>query len=103
MAPVLAPVPPTTAREHPSTLSNPATWWRGLFMLLLLFAFGIAHGLLWVAAIVQFLWLLFAGEPNAALAQFGRSLSRWLADTGRFLVGASEVKPFPWTAWPSAE
>jgi hypothetical protein len=103
MEPVLEPIQTTTARQRTSTLSNPAVWMRGLFMLLLLFAFGIAHGLLWVAAIVQFLWLLFSGEPNAALAQFGRSLSRWLADTGRFLVCASEVKPFPWTSWPSAE
>jgi hypothetical protein len=54
-------------------------------------------------ALVQFLWLLFAGEPNPALVQFGRSLSRWLQDTGRFIVCASEAKPFPWASWPSGE
>lgn len=99
----MEPVPTTTAPARTSTLSNPAVWMRGLFMLLLLLAFGVAQGLLWVAALVQFLWLLFAGEPNGALAQFGKSLSRWLADTGRFLVCASEVKPFPWAPWPSAD
>jgi hypothetical protein len=52
---------------------------------------------------VQFLWLLFAGEPNPAIVQFGRSLSRWLADTGRYLLCSSEAKPFPWASWPSAE
>jgi hypothetical protein len=103
MEPIRTTTAQTTTPEHRSTLSNPTTWMRGLFVLLLLLAFGVAHGLLWVAAIVQFLWLLFAGEPNAALAQFGRSLSRWLADTGRFLLGATEVKPFPWAAWPSAD
>jgi len=103
MEPAFEPIRTTTAPTRTSAISNPATWLRGLFMLLLLLAFGVAQGLLWVAAIVQFLWLLFAGEPNAALAQFGRSLSRWLADTGRFLLGASEVKPFPWSAWPAAE
>ena len=93
----------TTSSEHTSTLRNRTTWMRGLFMLLLLLAFGVALGLLWVTALVQFLWLLFAGEPNAAVARFGRSLSRWLADTGRYLVCASEVKPFPWAPWPSAD
>ena len=92
-----------TVPARGSTFSNPATWMRGLFMLLLLIAFGIAQGLLWVAAIVQFLWLLFSGEPNALIAQFGKSLSRWLSDTGRFLLCASEANPFPWAAWPPAE
>ena len=95
--------PGATATGERSHLSNPATWMRGLFMLLLLLAFGIAQGLLWILALVQFLWLLFAGEPNPALVQFGRSLSRWLQDTGRFIVCASEAKPFPWAPWPSGE
>jgi hypothetical protein len=99
----LIPTGQTTSSEHTSTLRNRATWMRGLFMLLLLLAFGVAQGLLWVTALVQFLWLLFAGEPNAAVARFGRSLSRWLADTGRYLMCASEVKPFPWAPWPSAD
>ena len=93
----------TTSSEPTSTLRNRTTWMRGLFMLLLLLAFGVAQGLLWVTTLVQFLWLLFAGEPNAAVARFGRSLSRWLADTGRYLVCAGEVKPFPWAPWPSAD
>ncbi len=76
---------------------------RGLFMLLLLLAFGIAQGLLWVTGIVQFLWLLFAGEPSTKVARFGRSLSSWLADAGRYLACASESKPFPWAQWPSAD
>jgi hypothetical protein len=46
---------------------------------------------------------LFAGEHNPALAQFGRSLSRWLQDTGRYIVCASDTKPFPWAPWPAAE
>jgi hypothetical protein len=103
MEPVLEPIQTTTARERTSTISNPATWTRGLLMLLLLLAFGVAQGLLWVAAIVQFLWLLFSGEPNPAIVQFGRALSRWLADTGRFLLCSSDMKPFPWSAWPSAD
>jgi hypothetical protein len=76
---------------------------RGLFMFLFLLAFGVAQGILWIAALVQFLWLLFAGEPNPAIVQFGRSLARWIGDTGRYLLCASEAKPFPWASWPSAD
>ncbi|MFA5901672.1 MAG: DUF4389 domain-containing protein [Hyphomicrobium sp.] len=86
-----------------STFGDTAVWLRGLYMLLLVFAFGIAQTLLCVTAIVQFLWLLFAGEANGQLAKFGGSLSRWFSDASRFLTSASDVKPFPWSPWPSVE
>ena len=56
---------------------------RGLFMLLLLLAFALAQSLLWVIAIAQFCWLLFAGEHNAPIARFGRSLALWLGEIVR--------------------
>jgi hypothetical protein len=70
-------------------------WKRGLFMLLFMIAFGIAQALINLTAIVQFLWLLFASEPNQFLVRFGRSLSVWLADAVRFLSCASDEMPFP--------
>jgi hypothetical protein len=91
---------PQEGKARPSTRP---IWMRGLFMLLLLFAFGIAQGLLWVTAIVQFLWLVFAGEANAFLVRFGTSLSLWLAQTARFVSCASDAKPFPWAPWPVAD
>ncbi len=91
-----------TTPVRKSSIADPATWMRGLYMLLFVFAFSVAHALLVVTAIAQFLWLLFGGETNAQIAQFGTSLSKWLADTGRFLSGASEDKPFPWASWPTA-
>jgi len=78
-------------------------WMRGLFMLLFLIAFGLGQTLLWVTALVQFLWLLFAGEPNGFLVRFGISLALWLAETARFVSCASDTKPFPWAPWPSAD
>jgi len=75
-------------------------WKRGLFMLLFAIAFGIGQALLNICAIVQFLWLLFAGEPNRFLVGFGRSLAVWLAEAARFLICASDEMPFPWKKWP---
>ena len=56
--------------------------------------------LLTLLAFVQFIWLLFAREPNPNLATFGHSLSIWLAEVGRFLTCGTDDKPFPWRAWP---
>jgi hypothetical protein len=77
-------------------------WKRGLFVLFFMLAFSIAHPLLNLLAVVQFLWLLFAGAPNEFLLRFGRSMSVWLADAARFLACATEEMPFPWKAWPDA-
>jgi len=81
---------------------SPDVWKRGLFMLLLAVAFGIGQMLLNLITLVQFLWLLFTGEPNYALVRFGGSLSIWLGETARFMTCASEEKPFPWRDWPDA-
>ena len=72
-------------------------------MLVLVLAFGVAQSLLYLLALVQFLWLLLAREPNQLLLKFGKSLSLWLAETARFLCCATEKKPFPWTSWPQAD
>ena len=77
-------------------------WMRGLFMLLFIIAFWAGQWLLNFLAIVQFIWLLAAREPNQFIARFGNSLSIWLAEVGRFLTCATDDKPFPWRPWPEA-
>jgi hypothetical protein len=93
----------SAADQRKSSFADSAIWMRGLYMLLLLLAFAVAQSLLCIVAVVQFLRLLFAGESNKLIGQFGRSLARWLADTARYVSCSSDVKPFPWAAWPPAE
>ena len=88
-----------TPDDKPSTSD---VWMRGLFMLLFISGFEIGQALLTLLAFVQFLWLLFTRESNQFLAQFGNSLSMWLAEIGRFLTCATDDKPFPWRPWPEA-
>lgn len=78
---------------------NQAVWLRGLAMLIFAVLLYIAIWVLMAATLLQFLWMLFAGERNRPIADFGDSLSKWLAATARFQSGASEDKPFPWSAW----
>ena len=85
--------------------SKPTTrevWMRGLFMLLYMIGYTFGVWLLNFLAIVQFVWLLVAHEPNRFIASIGSSLSIWLADIGRFLTCATDDKPFPWAPWPTA-
>lgn len=91
-----------TVTEQQGAEKRPV-WKRGLLMLLFAVAFGIGQALLNLSAIVQFLWLLFVGEPNRFLVGFGRSLAIWLADAARFLSCASEDMPFPWKSRPEDE
>jgi Domain of unknown function (DUF4389) len=78
-------------------------WKRGIITLAFVFAFGVAQSILYLTAVAQFLWLLFAKEPNKLLVEFGQSLAVWLAHTAKFLCCATDEKPFPWTAWPTAD
>ncbi len=80
---------------------NKEIWMRGLFMLLFLFAFGIAQSLLFLLALAQFVWLLITKQQNHHLSRFGASLSIWFSDTVRFLSCETDQKPFPWTSWPN--
>ena len=86
-----------TIEETPK--DRKSIWLRGLWMLILVALFGVAETVLLCAAVLQFAWMLFAGEKNAFLAEFGGSLGKWLNKTALFQTGASEEKPFPWTKW----
>jgi len=83
-------------------LTTRDVWFRGLFMLVFMIGFTVGQWLLNFLAVVQFVWLLFAREPNQLLARFGNTLSIWLAEIGRFLSCATDDKPFPWRSWPNA-
>jgi hypothetical protein len=43
--------------------------------------------------------MLFTGNPNRSIANFGDSLGRWLHAVAKFQTGSTEDKPFPWRDW----
>ncbi|MHC0054872.1 DUF4389 domain-containing protein [Actibacterium sp. D379-3] len=83
----------------PEFATRDGIWLRGLWMVILAVLFAVAETVLLVCAVLQFGWLLFAKKKNGFIADFGGKLGNWLAITARFQTGASEEKPFPWTAW----
>ena len=92
----------TISNDHESERRK-GVWMRGLFMLIFMVLLNVATTILGVLAIVQFFWLLFKGEKNDGLTNFGRSLGNWFRDVIRFQTVQSDVKPFPWAEWPTEE
>jgi hypothetical protein len=78
-------------------------WMRGLWMLLFALFFALAETLLWVLALVQFFWMLFAKARNKPIADFGEDLADWVDRITRFQTGASEDRPFPFVKWGKAD
>lgn len=78
-------------------------WMRGLFMLLMLFAYHVCGTVLAIVAALQFVMLLLNGAPNDRLVAFGRSLGCYLRQISNFLAFATEEMPFPFSEWPAGD
>ena len=78
-------------------------WMRGLFMLLMGFAFQVCGTVLCFVTVIQFVMTLLYDTPNARLVALGRGMGRYILQIVSFLTFASEEIPFPFSEWPAAE
>ena len=78
-------------------------WMRGLFMLLMAFAFNICETILCIVAVIQFVMVLLNDTPNTRLLAFGRSMGSYLRQIVNFLTFATEEIPFPFSELPAGE
>ncbi|WP_029133220.1 DUF4389 domain-containing protein [Sedimenticola selenatireducens] len=74
-------------------------WIRGLYMLLFLLIMGLAKGIVFAVAVVQFILVAVNDTTNVPLRKFGQGLSTYLYDINQFLVFNTEHKPFPFDDW----
>ena len=71
---------------------------RLIFMVIIWFMISVAHTILGVMTVIQFIIMLLNNkQPNERLAEFGTDLGVWIAKAARYQTAASEVKPWPWT------
>ncbi len=75
-------------------------WTRLLFIILFALLYSIAEIVLFAVVVVQFLFVLFAGERNARVHTFARRLGAYLYDIIRYLAFTSDERPFPFADWP---
>lgn len=83
-------------------LSVKDKWFRLIFMILFVIIMWIARCIVGLIAIVQFIYVLFAGIPLKALLPFSESISSYIYQIIQFLTYLTEDKPFPFKAWPSS-
>jgi hypothetical protein len=76
-------------------------WLRGVFMILLGMLYSLAGTVLFVVAVLQFIFVLLGSAPNARLLAFGRSLGSYVQQLVNFQTFNTEEKPFPFSDWPS--
>lgn len=86
-----------------SNILSPDHWIRLVFMILFGLVLQVASLVVGVVVLLQFLFALLTGADNENLRAFGASLTRYIADTLKFLTYNSEDKPFPFADWPQQD
>jgi hypothetical protein len=89
------------AQHENETSPENNLWLRGVVMILLGILYSLAGSVLFVVAVLQFIFVLLGNAPNARLLAFGRSLGSYIQQIVNFQTFNSEVKPFPFSDWPS--
>jgi len=82
-------------------LKNKETWLRLVFMLLFGIVFQIVKSIVFLVAIVQFLFTLLTGKAHGRIKVLALGLATYLRETTEFLTFVTEQKPYPWADWPS--
>lgn len=91
---------PGDFEEH---IKSRTTWLRLLFMLILLFLYGVSRVVVGAVVLLQFLWVLFTGETNERLKGLGQSLATYTYQIIRYLTYNTDSRPFPFDDdWPSS-
>ena len=74
---------------------------RLIYMIVFYFVYAVSRFVVGIVALVQFFHLLFTESPQEDLLKFSRSLGRFINGLVGYLTFTSNVKPFPFTEWPS--
>ena len=81
-------------------LTNGQTWLRGIFMLLFVLIYSVTEVIVFVVVMLQFLFVLFTGQQNTRLKDFGDALSIFVYQVMSYWTYNSEERPFPFAQWP---
>lgn len=86
--------------EH---IKSRTTWLRLLFMIILVFLYGVSRVVVGAVVVLQFFWVLFTGETNERLRGLGQSLATYTYQVIRYLTYNTDSRPFPFDDdWPSS-
>ena len=87
------------AREN---LKRGSTWLRLFYMFVVVILYSVSRVVVGVVVLLQFFWVLFSGETNRALGNFGLSLATYTYQIIRYLTFNTEERPVPFDLdWPA--
>ena len=93
----------TEKKGFVENLTNGQTWLRGIFMLLFVLIYSVTEVIVLVVVLLQFFFVLFTGEQNIRLREFGDSLSVFVYQILSYWTYNAEERPFPFAQWPGSD
>ena len=86
-----------------NNLKSGQTWLRGIFMLLFVLIYSVTEVIVFLVVLLQFLFVLFTGQQNTRLRDFGEGLSIFIYQIMSYWTYNSEERPFPFAQWPGGD
>ena len=91
-----------TDTEHlKENLKDGNAWLRLLFMLLFSIIYSVAEVVLVMVVVFQFFCVLFTGSRSDKVLSLGSQLSTFIYHIVRYLTYNSDIRPYPFSDWPS--
>ena len=87
--------------ELKENVFNQGKWLRLLWIALFLFIYGWASILLYIIAVLQFLFNLFTDNPNKSLVELAVLFSKWMMQIINFVTYQEKDKPYPFSEFPN--
>ena len=88
---------PAYEEERPEAVEENVAL-RFLFSIIIWMMMGLASTAIGFLALLQAVILLLNNKkPNDRVADLGTDIGIWFAKATRYITGASDVKPWPWT------
>lgn len=90
--------------EITNNIKSKSIWMRLIFILIVTFLYSVSRVVVSAVIIFQFFWVLFTGEKNQKLQNFGLALADYTYQIVLYLTFNSEERPFPFDLdWPKKE
>lgn len=93
-------MPKTTLKER---LKDEGFWSHLSFIVLFFIAWRLTELVLISIILVQVVFRLFKGEPQAQLLKLSSQLTCYSYQIFRYLTFNTAMKPYPFADWPSSE
>lgn len=90
-------------KQLKTNLTNVDHWVRLVYMLLFGIMLVVARTVIWIVALLQFLFILFGGRDNENLRNLGQGTAKWCYQAFMYLTFNSNRKPFPFDDWPELD